>query len=136
VFLTLVVFVLFTVVLSPSPDGSITWNIGGVIIAIMASFIAFIPALLYVLPMMWLDRYDPEPLWLLALAFAWGALVAVLVSFIINTVLGTAVGIAFSPDAGEAVGSVLSAPIFEEGSKGLGLLVLLLFFRRYFDDIL
>ena len=27
-------------------------------------------------------------------------------------------------------------PIFEEGSKGLGLLVLLLFFRRYFDDIL
>src|SRR5206468_7811081 len=34
------------------------------------------------------------------------------------------------------VGSVGSVPIFEEGSKGVGLLILLLFFRRYFDDIL
>ncbi|HSU25427.1 MAG TPA: PrsW family intramembrane metalloprotease, partial [Pyrinomonadaceae bacterium] len=38
--------------------------------------------------------------------------------------------------AGQVAGAVLSAPIFEEGSKGLGLLVLLIFFRRYFDDIL
>ena len=104
--------------------------------AFVATVIAFLPAIIYLMPLIWLDRYDPEPLWLLALAFTWGALVAIIVSFIINTVLGTAVGIAFSPDAGEAVGSVLSAPIFEEGSKGLGLLVLLLFFRRYFDDIL
>lgn len=108
----------------------------GIVPAIIASVVAFVPAVLYILPLIWLDRYDPEPLWLLALAFAWGALVAVLVSFIINTVLGTAVGIAVSADAGEAVGSVMSAPIFEEGSKGLGLIILLVFFRRYFDDIL
>ena len=104
--------------------------------AFVAAVIAFLPAIIYLMPLIWLDRYDPEPLWLLALAFTWGALVAIIVSFIINTVLGVAVGIAISPDAGEAVGSVLSAPIFEEGSKGLGLLILLLFFRRYFDDIL
>lgn len=108
----------------------------GIIPAIIASFIAFLPAIIYLMPLIWLDRYDPEPLWLLALAFAWGALVAVVVSFIINTILGTAVGIAVSPDAGEAVGAVMSAPIFEEGSKGLGLLILLIFFRRHFDDIL
>src|SRR5690606_2732901 len=54
----------------------------------------------------------------------------------INTVFGLAVGIAVSPDVGQAAGAVMSAPIFEEGSKGLGLLILLIFFRKYFDDIL
>ena len=100
----------------------------GIVAAIAASFVAFLPAMVYLLPLIWLDRYDPEPLWLLALAFAWGALVAVVVSFVINTILGAFLGDAFS--------AVVSAPIFEEGSKGLGLVLLLIFFRRYFDDIL
>lgn len=100
----------------------------GIGTAIVASVIAFTPAMFYLLPLIWLDRYDPEPLWLLALAFAWGALVAVIVSFIINTVLGAVFGGAFS--------AVVSAPVFEEASKGLGLVILLIFFRRYFDDIL
>lgn len=104
--------------------------------AIVAAIVAFVPAVLYLLPIIWLDRYDPEPVWLLGLAFAWGALVAVVVSFIINTIFGVAVGVAISPEIGEAAGAVMSAPIFEEGSKGLGLVVLLVFFRRYFDDIL
>lgn len=108
----------------------------GIVPAVIAAVVAFVPAVLYLLPIIWLDRYDPEPLWLLSLAFAWGALVAVIVSFIINTFFGVAVGIAVSPEAGEAVGAIMSAPIFEEGSKGLGLVILLVFFRRYFDDIL
>lgn len=108
----------------------------GIVPAVIAAVIAFVPAILYLIPILWLDRYDPEPVWLLGLAFAWGALVAVVVSFIINTIFGVAVGIAVSPEAGQAVGAVMSAPIFEEGSKGLGLVILLIFFRRYFDDIL
>lgn len=108
----------------------------GLVPAVISAVVAFVPAILYLLPIIWLDRYDPEPLWLLALAFAWGALVAVIVSLIINTFFGVAVGIAVSPEAGEAVGAVMSAPIFEEASKGLGLVILLVFFRRYFDDIL
>ncbi len=100
----------------------------GIESAIMASVVAFIPAMFYLLPLVWLDRYDPEPAWLLALAFAWGALVAVIVSFVVNTVLGSIFGPAF--------GAVISAPVFEEGSKGVGLIILLIFFRKYFDDIL
>jgi len=46
------------------------------------------------------------------------------------------VTIGISPDAGEVVGAVMSAPIFEEGSKGLGVVIILIFFRKYFDDIL
>lgn len=108
----------------------------GVVPAVIATVVAFVPAMLYLLPLIWIDRYDPEPLWLLALAFAWGALVAVIVSFIINTLIGVVVTIGVSPDAGQAVGAVISAPIFEEGSKGLGVLAILIFFRKYFDDIL
>jgi protease PrsW len=63
-------------------------------------------------------------------------LVAVLISVVANTLIGTAVTLSVSEDAGELAGAVISAPIFEEGSKGLGLLILLIFFRRYFDDIL
>jgi len=105
-------------------------------VAIVAAVIAFVPAILYLFPILWLDRYDPEPLWLLGLAFAWGALVAVIVSFVINTIFGIAVGIAINPEVGEAAGAIMSAPIFEEASKGAGLLILLIFFRKYFDDIL
>lgn len=107
----------------------------GPVAAVIASVVAFTPAVIYLLPMMWLDRYDPEPFWLLALAFAWGALVSVIVSFILNTAVAIGAG-AVDPNLGNFAGAVISAPIVEEGSKGLGLVLLLIFFRRYFDDIL
>ena len=113
----------------------------GLVAAIIAAIVAFVPAMIYLLPFMFLDRYDPEPLWLLALAFAWGALVAVLVSIVINTIIAVVAGVVamsggLPGQLGEVVAAVISAPIFEEGSKGVGLLILLVFFRRYFDDIL
>lgn len=109
----------------------------GIVPAVIATVVAFTPAIIYLMPLIWLDRYDPEPSWLLALAFAWGGLVAVIVSFVVNTVLGeVAFQVTQSVEAATFVGAVISAPIFEEASKGVGLLVLLLFFRRYFDDIL
>lgn len=112
----------------------------GVIPAVIAAVVAFAPAMFYLMPLMWLDRYDPEPFWLLALAFAWGALVAVVVSFIVNTGvgIGVAVGVGGQQGAilGDVIGAVISAPVVEEASKGFGLLILLIFFRRYFDDIL
>ncbi len=108
----------------------------GIGAAIVASIVAFTPAMIYILPLIWLDRYDPEPLWLLALAFAWGALVAVIVSFIVNTAIGVGIGLTIHPAVGELVSTVFSAPVFEEGSKGLGVILLLVFFRREFDDVL
>jgi RsiW-degrading membrane proteinase PrsW (M82 family) len=108
----------------------------GVGTAIIAAVVAFVPATLYLLPFMWLDRYDPEPLWLLALAFAWGAIISVVFSFFANTIFEIGLMVAINPEAGETLGAVAVAPIFEEGSKGLGLIILLVFFRKYFDDIL
>ncbi len=107
----------------------------GPVAAVIATFVAFTPAMFYLLPLLWLDRYDPEPLWLLALAFAWGALVSVIVSFIINTAISIGAG-SIDPALGTIAGAVISAPIIEEGSKGLGLVIVLIFFRKYFDGIL
>lgn len=104
--------------------------------AAVASTIAFLPAIFYLLPLIWLDRYDPEPLWLLGLAFAWGGLVSVIVSYQVNTAFAQVAISAFGPEAGMAFTGIISAPIFEEASKGLGLVLLLIFFRRQFDDIL
>lgn len=109
----------------------------GVIPAIIAAVIAFTPAALYILPLMGLDRYDPEPFWLLAMSFAWGAIVAVIVSIIVNTLFGTVVYAGTgSAQLADILGAVISAPVIEEASKGVGVLILLVFFRKYFDDIL
>ena len=109
----------------------------GPVSAIVATIIAFAPAAFYILPLIAMDRYDPEPLWLLALLFGWGALVAVIVSFIVNTVFQVVLAVGTGSEGlADLLGAVISAPVIEEGSKGLGVLAALLFFRKYFDDIL
>lgn len=108
----------------------------GPVAAFIAAIVAFVPAVFYFLPIMWLDRYDPEPFWLLSLSFAWGALLAVFISFIANTFVGVSVAVMTSPEIGGVAGAVLAAPFFEELTKGAGLLMIILVFRRYFDGIL
>src|SRR2546430_16412448 len=87
--------------------------------------------------MLRIDRYESEPLWMLATAFFWGALVAVLVAFIFNTSLSIIAAIAtHNAQVGEAFGAVISAPIVEESSKALILLILFLWKKDEFDGIL
>lgn len=100
----------------------------GIVAAFIAAIVAFVPAFFYILPLMMIDRYDPEPPWALAIAFAWGALVAVLFSATVNDAVGALLG--------DTAAGVISAPVFEEGSKGLGVVLFLVFLRREFDDIL
>lgn len=100
----------------------------GIAAAFIAAIVAFVPAFFYILPLMMIDRYDPEPPWALAIAFAWGALVAVLFSATVNDAVGAVLG--------DTAAGVISAPVFEEGSKGLGVVLFLVFLRREFDDIL
>jgi RsiW-degrading membrane proteinase PrsW (M82 family) len=125
IFVGLAIFAI--VFLSLIVTGILVLNLG-ILPAIIAAVVAFTPACLYILPLIWLDRYDPEPLWLIALSFAWGALVAVIFSLIVNTTIGLLLG--------DIVATVISAPVFEEASKGIALVILLIFFRREFDDIL
>jgi RsiW-degrading membrane proteinase PrsW (M82 family) len=126
VLIPLAIFVMAIIGLSVGPEA-----------AIVATFFAFTPAVIYAFPLIWLDRFDPEPPWLIALVFCWGAVVAVLVSIILNTIFGAVVYAGTGvPQLADIASAVISAPIVEEASKGIGLLVLLLLFRKYFDDIL
>lgn len=108
----------------------------GPVTAVVTTVVAFLPLFLYLTPFMLVDRYDPEPFWLIALAFSWGALVSVAFSFFANTIFGIGAFAVGGEALGDLLTAVVSAPIFEELSKGLGLVILLVAFRKYFDDIL
>src|SRR5204863_5820760 len=90
----------------------------------------------YVMLLLWIDRYESEPLWMLATAFVWGAVVAVFVAFILNTMNDAIVTAATnSAQIGSNFGAVISAPIVEESCKAFILLVLFLWKRDEFDGI-
>src|SRR5262249_41623979 len=108
----------------------------GIVGAVIGTILAFIPAPFYLMLFLWLDRYDPEPAWALLAAFAWGGLFAVIVSFIVNTLFGAVAASLVGGPAGNTLGAVISAPLIEEGTKGLGVVLFLIFLRNEFDDIL
>lgn len=103
--------------------------------AIVGTILAFTPAPFYLLLFLWLDRYDPEPAWALGGAFAWGALFAVIISFFVNTIFSSVAMTIVGGPAGDALGAIVSAPIIEEATKGLGVLLAFIFLRKEFDDI-
>ena len=61
--------------------GAMTGPVGMIIGLICAT----LPVPIYVMLLLWIDRYEAEPLWMLATAFFWGALVAVFIAFLLNT---------------------------------------------------
>src|SRR5216684_6176846 len=71
---------------------------------------ACLPVPLYVMLLLWIDRYESEPLWMLATAFFWGALVSVFIAFIFNTTVEIMAAVATqSQEIGQNVGAVISA---------------------------
>lgn len=79
---------------------------------------------------LWLDRYEPEPKRLLALGLAWGAFVATLGALFIQGIGGLAAG------TDEATQLTVLAPVTEEASKGVFLLLLLWWRRHELDGVL
>src|SRR5438128_9289434 len=98
---------------------------------------ATLPVPIYVMLLLWIDRYEAEPLWMLATAFFWGALVAVFIAFLLNTANELIVAAATNDvSVGENFGAVISAPIVEEGAKALILLILFFWKKDEFDGII
>lgn len=126
--LLLLLFLMLPLFSSRDP-GSVVVSMGiGAAIAFPACFVyLWVPVIV--------DRYDPEPWWALAMAFLWGAITACGFSGWINTINGEiALGL-IGKDGAEFVGAVISAPIFEEATKGIFVLGMLLFLRREFDGV-
>jgi protease PrsW len=90
---------------------------------------------LYLSLALWLDRYEKEPIWMLAGTFIWGATVAVFFSFIFNTINIMIFGSLFGAAAAGVMGGVVSAPIVEEASKGLALFILYWWKKDEFDGV-
>lgn len=105
----------------------------GLILGLLA---AMIPVPLYIVLVLWIDRYEGEPLWMLSTAFFWGALVAAFFAFLFNTIFGLTISmLAQDANAGEASAAVISAPIVEEIGKSLILFIFFFAKKDEFDGI-
>lgn len=95
---------------------------------VTGSVFALVPVIVVVATFLWLDRWEPEPGRTLLFAFVWGAGVATLGALIVNSVVDLTYGAAAS--------SVVSAPLVEEGIKGIFLVGMLWLHRRELDGVL
>lgn len=93
------------------------------------AFLVIAPTVfVYFLIIKGMDRYEPEPFWLLSMAFFWGAVVATLTAIVMNSygegMVSAALGLAKTNAAVQAQTATFVAPFVEEACKGTGLLVL------------
>lgn len=106
-------------------------------ILVIAILGALIPTGVYVAFVWWLDRYEKEPIWLLTLAFLWGAIPAALISIVLELAFDLPISALGGDSMVANLASVsLNAPVVEETVKGMALVGLVLIFRREFDDVL
>jgi RsiW-degrading membrane proteinase PrsW (M82 family) len=91
---------------------------------LLALFLVSVCVFFYFLLIKGVDRYEPEPWWLLTVCFFWGALGATLFSIIVGSVgsffVTAAVG---GGQAAKGLSATLVAPWVEESFKGVFLLV-------------
>jgi RsiW-degrading membrane proteinase PrsW (M82 family) len=108
----------------------------GPVALLLGLLAATIPVPIYVALVLWIDRYEAEPLWMLATAFFWGALIATFFAFLLNTSTAGIVSVFTNAKAGEAFAAVISAPIVEETGKALILFIFFFWKKDEFDGVI
>src|SRR5262245_8373227 len=88
----------------------------------------------------WLDRYEKEPISVLALAFIWGGVPSIIFALIFELLADFPLR-AIDPTGGaspavDLVSVVVVGPFIEEAFKCFIVLTLFLTFRREFDGVL
>ncbi len=102
--------------------------------AMVAVLGALLPLGVVVPALLWLDRFENEPVTHLTFAFLWGALVATTVSLVLNT--GSLQLMQSFGAGGVHVAALFVAPFVEEALKIFGVLLILWFRRHEFDGII
>jgi len=97
---------------------------------------AALPAVVYALLVLRLDRAQGEPAVLLLAAFLGGAVVAAAVAMAANDLLTQWVGVVVEGRAGTQLVAVVGGPLVEEIAKGLILVVLYGYCREHIDGVL
>ncbi|MCD4850911.1 PrsW family intramembrane metalloprotease [Arthrobacter sp. AK01] len=104
-------------------------GVTGFVVGFIASLI---PLSVVLLTVRLIDRWEPEPKRLLWFAFTWGAAVSIAGTLLIQPLFALAAPTS-SEEAFTYFMATVQAPIVEEFTKSLGLLVLILAARKYFD---
>jgi RsiW-degrading membrane proteinase PrsW (M82 family) len=108
----------------------------GIVGLILGLLTATIPVPLYVVLVLWIDRYEGEPLWMLSTAFFWGAAVTPFFAFLLNTTGSLIVSLLTdSTNAGDTFASVVSAPVVEEVGKAIILFIFFFWKKDEFDGV-
>jgi RsiW-degrading membrane proteinase PrsW (M82 family) len=107
------------------------WHIGPLALTV-GIVAAILPVPVLVACFLWLDRYQPSPLWIMVVSFLWGAGVATSGALFVNTQASY-----LFADAGiaDALVAVLVAPFIEELLKAAFPLLLFIFYRKAFAGI-
>lgn len=141
----------------PKQSNAVKWMVGtvavlgalflGLLVVVMMGFstgwlgmlvgmiLAVLPVPVYVLLALWIDRFEKEPLWMLAGAFLWGATVAVFFAYVLNTLFGVIAVNVIGSMANTAT-AVFCAPLIEELAKGMALIIFFLWKKDEFDNVL
>ncbi len=102
---------------------------------VVSMFAGILPMLFFAWFLYYLDRYEKEPLPLLAVVFSWGAVVAAGVAFFINSLSSMGVYLITQSDfATQLTVSTIVAPIVEESLKGAAVLFIYLIYKKEFDS--
>jgi RsiW-degrading membrane proteinase PrsW (M82 family) len=104
--------------------------LGGPAGALIATLLAAASFPVLILICFWLDRYEPEPAGYRLAALGWGAVAAVVLSFVAEQLL---FGL---PGTNAFVAAVIGAPIVEEFAKGLFFVAIIVFRRSEVDGLL
>ena len=98
---------------------------------------SMLPVPLYLTLWLWIDRFEPEPGWLLATAFFGGAVVVAIFAMFGDTFIEVAVAVASSnAEIATNFTTIVSAPVVEETLKGAILLIIFLWRRQDFDGVI
>ena len=108
---------------------------GGVAFA-LAVCLAILPVPVYLTIVLWIDRFEPEPLRMIVLTFAWGATIACFVAILLNTIGELIVAEELGTEAAEVYGASFSAPVVEELAKGSVLFGLYWWKREEFNGLI
>jgi RsiW-degrading membrane proteinase PrsW (M82 family) len=101
----------------------------------LGGVMALVPLAIVFFGVRWIDRWEPEPKLAVLFAFLWGAVAAVVIALLVDYRVSDWVSSANGPgtNAYDFWGATLQAPIVEESAKGIGVLLIFLVARRYFD---
>nr|WP_272902086.1 PrsW family intramembrane metalloprotease [Brevibacterium daeguense] len=103
-------------------------GVGALIVGLSAIPLAFI-----ILMVMWFDRWKPQPKLLLLVCLLWGAVASVIMTLIASLLGIVALAVVGIDATGDVIGAVIMAPVTEEITKGILLVVIVLTARRHFE---